>query len=67
MTVPTVSRSVVAHGWLRRPELDGLNYQTWELPNGQLQAVQKGHVPTLVSLQISPLLDLMKKAGGSEA
>jgi hypothetical protein len=24
-------------------------------------------VPTLVSLEISPLLDLMKKAGGSEA
>jgi hypothetical protein len=67
MTVPVIQRSVVAHGWLRRPELDGRNYQTWELPNGQLQAVQKGHVPTLLSLQIPPLLDLMNKVGGSEA
>jgi hypothetical protein len=55
MTVPVTQRPATAHGWLRRPELDGKNYDTWELPNGQLQAVQKGHVLMLMTLEVPPL------------
>lgn len=29
-------------GWLRRPELDGPDYEAWELPDGRVWAVRKG-------------------------
>lgn len=67
MTVPVTQRPATAHGWMRRPDLDGQHYDTWELPNGQLQAVQKGHVPKLVTLEMPSFADLAAKIGAREA
>ena len=50
MREPTVTkRSVVEHGWLRRPELDGRGYETWERPDGMLYAAQPGTRPVLLT------------------
>lgn len=53
--VPTVSRPATAHGWLRRSDLDGKNYDAWEMPDGTMKAVPRGTCPMIVTLQVSPL------------
>lgn len=50
LPVETMTLSAVAHGWLRRPEMDTSLIDVWELPDGRLYAAPKGHTPQLVTL-----------------
>jgi hypothetical protein len=43
--LPIVIRPAVAHGWLRRPEMDTEAGNVWELPDGKLVRVERGHRP----------------------
>lgn len=37
-------------GWLRRPELDTIHDDVWELPDGRLYASRPGATPKLMKL-----------------
>jgi hypothetical protein len=49
---PVVIRYADEHGWLRRPECDGSNFNAWERPDGRMVAVEKGRRPTLATMNL---------------
>jgi hypothetical protein len=48
--IDTVIRPAVAHGWLRRPELDDPHNDAWERPDGRIVVVKKGIDPQVISI-----------------
>ena len=54
--LPRVSKSVLPHqlGWLRRPKLDNVKGQVWEMPDGRLHLQPHG-VPLRLNIFREPV------------
>jgi len=50
MTVKVSQGSPESFGWLRRPDLDTLDGQAWELPDGSCEMFPKGCRVTLARI-----------------
>lgn len=54
MTGSAIERPATAHGWLRRPELDTVGCEAWELPDGSLHAAYPGSGEPIIASYIGP-------------